>query len=440
MTILTQLGLAVMIGAHAGAEPMSIDEAVQQAINQAFAVRTAEIDVEKADLQVKLARGALGLTVGANATYQRLDQSTPPNSFPGLVTQNESKQLQLQVNQAIDISGTSRAALAAARFNKEAAEFGVEAEVNLLKQIVRNKYFIVSQQKALVEVQRAEVAAAEERLEKARIREREEQIPKFDVLRLETDLKRAQQALFDAERNLELAKQDLNNAIGRPINTEFEVVPIVGLPSLEAPPEEYIAVAMIERPELQQGEVIIKSLEQVKETEKRGLKPSLNLSAVYTNNLDPGFGQSEHQTVGSAVLNWPLFDAGITKSRVQSAEKDVEKAEVQLEQSKLAVSFEVRSALTRVASAYRSLEVARSAEELAAEALRLAQLRYDEGIGTLLDVITAQAELTRARGATVNAFYTYLDAYAALQKAVGSDTFEATPPPTEENPQKKEGN
>lgn len=440
MTILAHVGLAVMVGAYAGAEPLSVDEAVQIAINEAFAVRTAEIDVEKADLQVKLARGALGLSIGSSATYQRLDQSTPQNSFPGFTTQNESKQLQLQVNQAIDISGTSRAALAAARFNREAAEFGVESEINLLKQIVRNKYFIVSQAQALVAVQQAEVVAAEERLAKAKVREREGQIPPFDVLRLETDLKRAQQALFDAERNLELSKQDLNNAMGRPINTEFDVVPILGLPTLESSPEEYIATAMAERPELKQGDVIIKSLEKLKETEKRGMKPSLNISAIYTNNLDPGFGQSEHQTVGSAVLSWPLFDNGITKNRVQSAEKDVEKAEVQLEQSKLAVSLEVRSALTRVASAFRSLETARSAEELAAEALRLAQLRYEENVGTLLDVITAQAELTRARGATINAFYTYLDAYAALQKAVGTDTLEVTPPPTEENPQKEEGN
>jgi outer membrane protein len=98
-----------------------------------------------------------------------------------------------------------------------------------------------------------------------------------------------------------------------------------------------------------------------------------------------------------------------------------EQAAIRLEQTKLGVSLEVRSALTRLSSARQAYDVAISGLAVATEALRLAQLRFDEGAGILLDVTTAQAESTRAQGAVVTARYQYLSAVAALQKAVGSD-------------------
>jgi outer membrane protein len=85
------------------------------------------------------------------------------------------------------------------------------------------------------------------------------------------------------------------------------------------------------------------------------------------------------------------------------------------------VSLEVRSAYTKLVTAREAYDVAVSGRDLAKEALRLAQLRYDEGAGILLDVTTAQADLTRAQVAAVNARYQYLAAVAALQKAIGQD-------------------
>ncbi|MFX6834738.1 TolC family protein, partial [Acinetobacter baumannii] len=80
--------------------------------------------------------------------------------------------------------------------------------------------------------------------------------------------------------------------------------------------------------------------------------------------------------------------------KIQAANRDVEIAQLQFEQLSLGVALSVRRAATNAFTANRSLDVAKANVTVAREALRLAQLRYDEGAGILLDVIVAQSDLT----------------------------------------------
>ena len=116
-----------------------------------------------------------------------------------------------------------------------------------------------------------------------------------------------------------------------------------------------------------------------------------------------------------------MFDGGITRARTRAAREFEEQAELRLDQTKLSVSLDVRSALTQLETARKAYEVALSGLALARESLRLAGLRYDEQAGILLDVTVAQGELTRAEAAVVTARYQYLTAVAALQRALGTD-------------------
>jgi outer membrane protein TolC len=105
----------------------------------------------------------------------------------------------------------------------------------------------------------------------------------------------------------------------------------------------------------------------------------------------------------------------------------VEQAQIQLDQLKLAAALEVRQALSRLASANEALLTALKTEELAREGLRLAQLRYDESVGILVDVTTAQAQLTSASLSASIARFSALTALAELNRALGADTLETRP-------------
>lgn len=410
---------------------LTMDEAVQIATQNAFSVRLANSNVLKSRQTENTTQGALGPAVTVNGTYSRSENIGGQANQGGQGSGGfDSKSVAISVSQLVDITGLSRKAVRAARLATMAQEAGVLAEVNTLRGATRTKYYAVLQRKELVLVREAALKSATDRLEKANIRLTQGAIPRFDVLRFESEKRKAEKDLVDAKSFLRLAKQDLNNTMGRPIETEFDVTRPDVEPASPGEASDVVAMALENRPEVLRSKYTVESLTIVRMVQSAGNKPSLRVSASHTRNIDPGIGQSQASTVGSAVVSWPVFDSGITKARVEAARQDEEQAKIQLEQVQLAIALEVRNALEQLQSAKEALDLAKKNEEVAKEALRLADLRYNEGAGILLDVTVAQAEYTAAQTAVVNAEFDVRAAYAALQKAVGRDV--VTPNPVTE--------
>jgi outer membrane protein TolC len=87
------------------------------------------------------------------------------------------------------------------------------------------------------------------------------------------------------------------------------------------------------------------------------------------------------------------------------------------------VTLEVKQAYLNLQSAEQQIETAQKGLVAAREALRVANLRYQEGVGTPVEVSDANAQFVAARTAVVNAIYQYRIAVSNLQRAVGSEEF-----------------
>lgn len=422
---------------------LTIDDAVAEALENAFVIRIAESRVNQARYRERAASGQLGPRITFDANYTRFEVE---NGVSGGATgggtggttsggtggatggmggffagSGDSKTVQISLIQPLDISGTTRASVRAAEFATLAQEAGLGVDANDLKRDVRAQYFVVLQAQADVAIQSALIEESKQRLENARQRFEAGDIPRFDVLRLESDLLRSEQQLVDAYFRYVVAKQALNVLLGWPVETEYEVVAVSELPGVSESAFDLYLIALENRPEVEQLGFQIESLGQVASAEEAGRKPSLSISASHQRNIDPGFGQSRSTTLGGLQLSVPVFDSGITRNRVLAAREDEEQAKILFEQVLLGISLEVRQALTQLMNAAQALQVAIQAEEVAREALRIARLRFDEGEGILLEVTSAQAELVAAQGSLVRAQSAYLTGYAELQRAVGRD-------------------
>jgi len=80
----------------------------------------------------------------------------------------------------------------------------------------------------------------------------------------------------------------------------------------------------------------------------------------------------------------------------------------------------VRQAYLNLQDAQKRLEVARKGLEQATEALRLARVRFEAGVSPQLEISDAELAFTQAQTNLVNAQFDYLDAYAALLRAIGA--------------------
>lgn len=407
-----------------GSPTLSLSEAIDLGIHNAFSVRLAETAAEKTRNQLSAAKGALGPSVTLGGTYTRFDKATTAQfgSQSVVVSPIDQKQANVTLNWRVDLAGNTGRAIKAAQNVNDASEAARDAQVNDVKERVRQAYYGVLQSKELLDVAVQARDANKVRLENAKVQFEAGTVARVDVLRFDTQLAQSQSDVLVAENQVRLAKQALNNVLGRPIQTPFEPEPVTEVPKAEAEAEAYVAEALASRPELTAQRNTVEALRFAREAEQRGLSPSLNLSAVHQRNIDAqGFSSRSSSTTGTAMISWPVFDSGITKSRVNAARRDEESAQLQYEQLALGISLEVRQALSNLRDAEARQAVAAKQVELAEESYRLAQVRYDAGEGIQLEVTDALTELTRARAGLVNARYDTLNAFAALQRAVAND-------------------
>ena len=431
MTLMPLL-VAVSLVAQQPAPKLTLEEAVKIGSTNAFSVRQAQNRLDKATYSERASYKALGPTIslGGNYSYQKLDfESSNTGNSPGSFgVDGTSKSLSATLTQPIDISGLIHLAAQVLAEQRKVAAHALSAEENNVRSAVKNKFLNVLQAAELIDVQQAALKANQERFDKGQIKFREGAISKFEVLRLETEVKKSEQTLIEARANLKLAKQDLNNTIGRPVEEDFDAVPVSNVPTDMPDVQTVVRQALVTRPEIKQASENIIALQATKKLTWRSLRPSMSFSVSQTNYIQPAVGSTKDQTIASLNLSVPVYDSGQTRLNVEAAQRDVDYAEISLEQIKLGVSLEAQNAYTNAKTALDAIEVAKANVTLSEEALRLAQLRYDQQVGILLDVTTAQSDLTAAKASLVVATYKYLQAYAALQKAVGTETLGATPP------------
>ncbi len=416
--------VAAGLAALPQAPVLTLDEAVSIALKQAYTVRLAASAVEKARQQQAQARGALGPQVAVSTTYTRFDRETSATFGSSTVVLQpiDRTESRITLSMPLDLARSGQRALEAARFLLDSKRELLEAERSTLKLLVRQAYFSVVQAGWQLQVAEQSVKSSLETLQNAVRRREAGELAEFDVLRFKTDLAQRQAQLITARNGVSITKQALNNTLGRPIETEFEVVEVVAMATVPADASALTAEAIRTRAEAAALRLQTAALRRIREAEERGLSPSFALAAVYTRNWDAiGQGVRTDTTVGTLTLNLPVFDSGITRARVRAARQDEEQAQILLQQTELGISLEVRQALTSLSDALAGLEAALNQERLAEETFRLAQVRFQAGEGIPLEVTDAQTQLTLARTSHVVAKYGVLNAYAALQRAVGKD-------------------
>jgi len=406
-----------------GEAPLTLDQAIDIAIQNGFSVKTAAANIEKLRQKVNEARGTLGPKLVADATYTELDKGSSANFGGGsiVIQPKETRTAKFTLSFPIDIMGNINRGVKAARLSLDASKDTYEAQVNDIKLSVRQNYFRVLQAQEMVKVYEEALVGAKGRLSNAEKMFEAGTIAKVDVLRYQTLVAQAESDLISSKNALNLAKSAFNNALGRDVNTEFELAPVTAEPRAVLDKEALIAEAVKRRPEVKALLNQVSALKYVREAEERGMQPSLAVQAVHTQTLDTGFGGRKESSVGVIALSVPIFDSGVTRARVKAARQDEVIAKTQLDQLRLGVSLEVTQALTNLTNALARIEVARKQVEFAAENYRLAKVRQEAGEGIALEVVDAQTEDSRAKAGLVAATYDYLSAYAALQRAVGKD-------------------
>lgn len=404
---------------------LDLDQAVRLALVNSPYVRIAAQQYRRATGNLREARGALKPSFAVSGTYIRYDEVAEAEVAPGQTIklgESDQKQATATISVPIDVSGFIGAAVDAARYREVAAGLDYAATQQFVLLSVRQAYLDALRARDAQAVAGESVDRLRVQLRLANVRFQAGASPRFDVIRAETDLAAAEQNLIASENQAQLAKLRLANVLG------VRFAQSVELKSLKVafdPPIPALDVsldrALQARPELIAARANLLAAERGIAFERRGLLPTLQLQLNYRYNGNTTLFQPREFTADAVVaVNIPIFDGGVTAGRVQAAEAQKTIAREALTQQEQEISFEVEQAYVSIENARKQVTVAQAALAQAAEGLRLAQVRYESGVGLLIEVTDAEVANTQAQNNLVNAQYDLYLAYASLARAIGN--------------------
>ncbi|MGZ4116657.1 MAG: TolC family protein, partial [Bacteroidia bacterium] len=121
-----------------------------------------------------------------------------------------------------------------------------------------------------------------------------------------------------------------------------------------------------------------------------------------------------------AKVTMPIFTGFQRNARNQQAQLALEKAENNMDFIKKSIDLELASSAVTLQNASSSLEVQKKNIAVAEDVVRVAKLKYEQGVGSNLELITAETALQESQTNYFNAMFDALVAKIDFDKANGN--------------------
>ena len=406
-------------------QPISLEQAIELAVKNNREIQTSRLTVQRNREALREAKAALYPNLDSNITYQNSDDdAVSVNPFTGIEVPGEgaANQVNADVSLTYDIyaGGRRGADIRRARKELKVSELDLETQVEQTRFDAAFAYYQLQRRDSEVNIENAAIEDAQQTLKDAQLLEQAGLGTRFDVLRAEVELARAQQRLSTALAFQNTARRDLARtlSLGQKVAlTTADAIAEAGTWELSL--AETIVQAYKNRAELERFLLQREISDENKKIALSAIIPNVGAFAQYS--FDEEFDDEIDSTNGYAVgarLQWQIYDGGAARAQARQAETDKKIAETGFANQRQEIRFDVEQAYFNLQSTKQNIGTATKSVELAEESLRLARLRFQAGVGTQTEVIDAQTELTGARGDLLTAIIEYNQSYVQLQRAV----------------------
>jgi outer membrane protein len=240
-----------------------------------------------------------------------------------------------------------------------------------------------------------------------------------DVSFAAVNVSQAELDLLHAENDAKAGHARLSAALGYGNDEPFALADEPLLPALDPDIDALIGQAVEARPDLAALRLNRDSLERYADAEKRLSYPTITGAAAA--GASPVRVNGIQETYGGAgvIVNVPVLNGGLFKARREAAESRAQAASKDVQDLSVEIARDVRIAWLDANDAFRRLDVTAQMVAEASEALRLAQARYDNALGSIVELNQAQLNQAGAEIAAASAKYDYLGRRAVLNYAIG---------------------
>ena len=284
---------------------------------------------------------------------------------------------------------------------------------------VKATYYQVLQSQSALEAAEETIRSYRELLRVVEDQLKEQAVLRVDLLDVRNRLAGAELNALATGHDLATRKEQLNYLLGRPADTDFRVSPVPEAGPIEMDAAGALALALSQRPEINQASLQLKSAEYGLKAKKAEFIPDLSLVLGY---LSPITSDVLPRNIAyiSLELSWEIFDWGRKRQEAASLRGAVDQAQRSLEDARAQIELDVRSRLRKLEEAQVRVRVTQLGQEAARERLRVTLNQYREKAALLKDVLQVQAALASAEDQYQQGLLGLWTAHADLERALGA--------------------
>jgi outer membrane protein len=410
-------------------ERVTFQQAIEIALRQNVAVLQAENNVQMANLTVRQTANTwqptFGFSMGGrNDLGRQFDVQT------GTLSNKQTQSANAGIGSNFTVFDPNRGLdVAAARLDAASNEATLFRTRQTTVYSVATQFVTYLGAQSRLDVQKENLAA---------LQLQESQIQRFadagarpisDLYNVKSQVANTQLQVVQAEQQIELAKFSLMRTLQLDASKDYEFVkPDIPTASttINYNLDSLTTLAFRQRRDYVAAQDQVTAARKRVSSAARGNLPAVNLSVSYGSS--GRFGQTESfsdqfdQNRGGSIstgLNFPIFDRSAVRIQKTRASIQEENAQLQLAQTRQAVSLDVRQAWYSIRSAQQQLIAAQAGLVAATQALEATQQRYNVGAATLLDVSVLRAQRVNAQSSLADAQYNLVLNQAAMAYFTG---------------------
>ena len=386
--------------------------------------------------------GRLGVNFNNNRTESNNSFSVRNPSYNSTVSFNYTQPL---------LSGfgtdNQRASLETQEIQSRITDLQVQAQIENITNQVREAYWNLRSAIEQIEIQRLSLAQAQQLLADNQVRVRLGRMTEMQIVQTEAQVASAEQAFLNVQiqwRNQEFAFKRLLLAgmddplLGETINPTDQPIIVEQAVDIEAAIQRALAQRTDIVQEREQREISEVNLA----VSRTNTLPDLTLTAAYSLQGVGGDLFQRSELGGSPELirrggyfdgiesiadfdtpTWSLtlnasypLGTNSDKANLERAQLQLRQAELALQSQELAVVTQVTTTGLNVQNGFLQLEAARRSREASERNVEAELLRFDVGVATNFEVVTAQDALTTARLSELRAVIDYVNAIADFER------------------------
>lgn len=242
---------------------------------------------------------------------------------------------------------------------------------------------------------------------------------RFDLLQSKVQVSLLEPEVVKSKNDIDSLKAELNKLLSRDVNTLIKINEKLECSFIDIKEHEFLKAAYLDKPEMRLKSLGIDIDKWSIEMAKSGYRPQIDLGAGYTyrsNNLGNILENKYKNWSAGVSVSIPVFEGFSTKAKVDAARARYTQAKLDKDNLADQISVDIRNSCLNLKEAEAIIQSQKDNVSVAAEALRIAEVSYANGVVTNLDVLDAQVSLAQIQKNLAESIYDYLMAQAYLDR------------------------